>query len=81
METKFAMDDLAYEDLLDTGVRNEALPIWQSGWEHASWAPEQAEVGVGHGAIARMAARIPTSMRWPARTAADTNTAHRPATH
>lgn len=34
METKFAMDDLAYEVLLDTGVRIQALPIWQSEWEH-----------------------------------------------
>ena len=46
METKFAMDDLAYEDLLDTGVRNEALPIWQSGWEHASWAPPRVRIVV-----------------------------------
>ncbi len=37
IETKFAMDDLAYEVLLDTGIRIQPLPIWQSEWDH----PEQ----------------------------------------
>lgn len=31
--TKLAMDDLAYEVLLDTGIRIQPLPIWQSEWE------------------------------------------------
>ena len=30
-EARFAMDDLAEEDLLDTCVRIQALPIWQPG--------------------------------------------------
>ena len=33
LETKFAMDDLAYEVLLDTGIRIQPLPIWASEWE------------------------------------------------
>ena len=37
IETKFAMDDLAYDVLLDTGIRIQPLPIWQWEWEH----PEQ----------------------------------------
>lgn len=32
--TKLSMDDLAYEVLLETGVRIQPLPIWQSEWEH-----------------------------------------------
>ena len=31
MEARFAVDDLAEEDLLDTGIRIQALPIWQPG--------------------------------------------------
>ena len=34
IETKFAMDDLAYEVLLDTGIRIQPLPIWQSEWDN-----------------------------------------------
>jgi len=37
IDTKFAMDDLAYEVLLETGVRIQPLPIWQNEWSH----PEQ----------------------------------------
>lgn len=33
IETKFAMDDLAYEVLLKTGIRIQPLPIWQSEWD------------------------------------------------
>ena len=32
--TKFAMDDLAYEVLLETGIRIQPLPIWLTEWEH-----------------------------------------------
>jgi antitoxin ChpS len=32
--TKLAMDDLAYEVLLDTGIRIQPLPVWQSEWDH-----------------------------------------------
>jgi uncharacterized protein len=35
--TKLAMADLAYEVLLDTGIRIQPLPIWEDEWEH----PEQ----------------------------------------
>jgi antitoxin ChpS len=28
------MADLAYEVLLDTGIRIQPLPIWRSQWEH-----------------------------------------------
>ena len=34
LDTKFAMDDLAYEVLLDTGIRIQPLPIWVDEWEH-----------------------------------------------
>ncbi len=32
--TKLAMDDLAYEVLLDTGIRISPLPIWSEEWAH-----------------------------------------------
>jgi antitoxin ChpS len=28
------MDDLAYEVLLETGIRIQPLPVWQSKWEY-----------------------------------------------
>ncbi|MDT8384923.1 MAG: nucleotidyltransferase domain-containing protein [Gammaproteobacteria bacterium] len=34
---KLAMDDLAYDILLETGARIQALPIWQDEWQN----PEQ----------------------------------------
>jgi len=34
MATKFAMDDLAYDILLDSGIRIQPLPIWQDEWDH-----------------------------------------------
>ncbi|SMC59490.1 nucleotidyltransferase domain-containing protein [Polynucleobacter kasalickyi] len=34
MATKFAMDDLAYDVLLETGIRIQPLPIWQEEWDH-----------------------------------------------
>jgi predicted nucleotidyltransferase len=34
IDTKFAMDDLAYEVLLETGIRIQPLPIWQTEWLH-----------------------------------------------
>ena len=37
VETKLAMDDIAYEVLLDTGIRIQPLPIWQTEWDN----PEQ----------------------------------------
>ena len=32
--TKLAMDDLAYDVLLDTGIRITPLPIWTEEWAH-----------------------------------------------
>ncbi|MDI3260338.1 MAG: nucleotidyltransferase domain-containing protein [Sinobacteraceae bacterium] len=32
--TKLAMADLAYDVLLDTGIRIQPLPIWEGQWEH-----------------------------------------------
>lgn len=32
--TKLAMADLAYDVLLDTGIRIQPLPIWEGEWEH-----------------------------------------------
>jgi len=34
IDTKFSMADLAYEVLLDTGIRIQPMPIWRSQWEH-----------------------------------------------
>jgi len=34
MATKFAMDDLAYDVLLDSDIRIQPLPIWQDEWDH-----------------------------------------------
>ncbi len=34
VRTKLELDDLAYEVLLETGVRIQPLPVWQSEWEH-----------------------------------------------
>lgn len=32
--TKLDMDDLAYDVLLDTGIRIQPLPIWEEEWDH-----------------------------------------------
>lgn len=32
--TKLAMADLAYEVLLNTGIRIQPFPIWEEEWEH-----------------------------------------------
>jgi antitoxin ChpS len=32
--TKLAMDDLAYDVLLNTGIRIQPLPIWEEEWNH-----------------------------------------------
>ncbi len=34
ISTKLAMADLAYEVLLETGIRIQPLPIWEEEWEH-----------------------------------------------
>ncbi len=34
VETKLDMDDLAYEVLLETGIRISPLPIWSEEWAH-----------------------------------------------
>ena len=32
--TKLALDDVAYDVLLDTGIRIQPLPVWQSEWNN-----------------------------------------------
>ena len=32
--TKLAMADLAYDVLLDTGIRIQPLPVWEEEWNH-----------------------------------------------
>jgi predicted nucleotidyltransferase len=32
VHTKMAMDDIAYDILLDTGIRVQPLPVWESEW-------------------------------------------------
>lgn len=32
--TKMAMADIAYDVLLETGIRIQPLPIWEEEWEH-----------------------------------------------
>ena len=34
VSTKLEMDDLAYEVLLETGIRIQPLPVWLSEWNH-----------------------------------------------
>jgi len=36
-DIKLKMDDVAYDVLLETGIRIQPLPIWQDEWQH----PEQ----------------------------------------
>ena len=37
VHTKMAMDDIAYDVLLDTGIRVQPLPVWEREWQQ----PEQ----------------------------------------
>ena len=37
VHTKMALDDIAYDILLDTGIRVQPLPVWESEWQQ----PEQ----------------------------------------
>ncbi|MFN7887994.1 MAG: nucleotidyltransferase domain-containing protein [Betaproteobacteria bacterium] len=37
--TKLALADLAYEVLLDTGIRVQPLPVWESEWAHPDEYP------------------------------------------
>jgi predicted nucleotidyltransferase len=32
--TKLALDDVAYDVLLDSGIRIQPLPIWEGAWAH-----------------------------------------------
>ena len=32
--TKLALDDVAYDVLLDSGIRIQPLPIWEDEWAH-----------------------------------------------
>ncbi len=34
VDTKMEMDDLAYDVLLETGIRIQPLPIWEFEWNH-----------------------------------------------
>lgn len=34
VRTKMAMNDIAYDILLDTGIRIQPLPVWESEWAH-----------------------------------------------
>lgn len=34
VSTKLAMDDLAYDVLLEIGIRIQPLPIWEEEWQH-----------------------------------------------
>ena len=37
VHTKMALDDIAYDVLLDTGIRVQPLPVWEREWQQ----PEQ----------------------------------------
>ena len=37
--TKLAMADLAYDVLLETGIRVQPLPIWEDEWAHPETYP------------------------------------------
>ncbi len=34
IKTKMAMNDIAYDVLLDTGIRIQPLPVWEAEWAH-----------------------------------------------
>ena len=34
VDTKLALDDVAYDVLLDSGIRIQPLPIWEREWAH-----------------------------------------------
>lgn len=34
VSTKLEMDDIAYDVLLETGIRIQPLPIWEDEWAH-----------------------------------------------
>ena len=34
IHTKMAMNDIAYDILLDTGLRIQPLPVWEDEWAH-----------------------------------------------
>ena len=34
IKTKMAMNDIAYDILLDTGIRIQPLPVWEGEWVH-----------------------------------------------
>jgi predicted nucleotidyltransferase len=34
VHTKMAMNDIAYDILLDTGIRIQPLPVWEAEWAH-----------------------------------------------
>jgi predicted nucleotidyltransferase len=34
LTTKLAMADVAYDVLLETGIRIQPLPVWEDEWEH-----------------------------------------------
>lgn len=34
LKTKMAMNDIAYDILLDTGIRIQPLPVWEVEWAH-----------------------------------------------
>ena len=35
IKTKMAMNDIAYDILLDPGIRMQPLPIWEAEWAHS----------------------------------------------
>ena len=34
IKTKMALNDIAYDILLDTGIRIQTLPVWEGEWAH-----------------------------------------------
>jgi predicted nucleotidyltransferase len=34
VHTKMDLDDIAYDVLLDTGIRVQPLPVWEQEWQH-----------------------------------------------
>lgn len=39
MTTKLALADIAYDVLLETGIRIQPFPIWEEQWEHPDTYP------------------------------------------
>jgi antitoxin ChpS len=49
VQTKLALADIAFDVLLDTGIRIDPLPVWQYQWQHPdAFSNPQLLVNIQH---------------------------------